>query len=200
MREMLRLTLTLGLICAISSSLLAVANHVTADRIAAVKQQALVDSMREVLPVFDNSPVHDVLDIEHPGLGQVRVYRARQCGTLKAVAFAWVSRVGYSGDIKLLLGVDTLGRLTGLTVLEHSETPGLGAKIIAPGFLAQFKGRSLSNTRWAVTSDNGDIDAITGATISSRAMADAVKDGLEFFRVNAARVQGAPASDTGATP
>jgi electron transport complex protein RnfG len=61
------------------------------------------------------------------------------------------------------------------------ETPGLGAKIREPKFKDRFKNRTLSNTTWAVKKDAGDIDGITGATISSRAVIDAIKEGLEFY-------------------
>ena len=80
-----------------------------------------------------------------------------------------------------MVGVDPNGVITGVEVISHSETPGLGSKITEPQFLGLFPGRSLSNTHWAVKKDGGDIDQITGATISPRAVVAAIYTGLEDF-------------------
>jgi electron transport complex protein RnfG len=72
--------------------------------------------------------------------------------------------------------------INGIEILSHLETPGLGAKIREAKFKDRFENRNLSNTAWAVKKDGGDIDGITGATISSRAVIKRVKEGLEFYR------------------
>ena len=82
---------------------------------------------------------------------------------------------GYSGDIELLVGIDEKGAVSGLRVLNHRETPGLGANITTAGFLDQFKGKKVSDRLEA----KNDVDAISGATISSRAVCKGVKDALE---------------------
>jgi len=71
--------------------------------------------------------------------------------------------------------------VTGIEILSHAETPGLGDKIAHEGFKDQFKGQSLGSADWRVKKDGGDFDQITGATISPRAVVGAVKKGLEFF-------------------
>ena len=71
-----------------------------------------------------------------------------------------------------------------VVVLEQKETPGLGAKIDSSGFRSQFAGLPIGDTRWAVKKDQGDIDAITAATISSRAVTEAVKEGLDIYMTN----------------
>ena len=73
------------------------------------------------------------------------------------------------------------GRTTGVRILVHAETPGLGAKFIDVGFLKQFIGKSLSTSTWKVKKDGGDFDQITGATITPRALVAAIADGLETF-------------------
>ena len=79
------------------------------------------------------------------------------------------------------MGVDPAGRVTGVVVLSHAETPGLGAKATDPKYLEQFRGRSLASARWAVKKDGGDFDQVTGATITPRAIITAIHAGLERF-------------------
>jgi electron transport complex protein RnfG len=95
----------------------------------------------------------------------------------KGRAIAVKSR-GYGGEIELLVGIDEQGKVSGLKVLNHRETPGLGANIVKPDFLNQFKGKTAADKLEAKM----DIDAISGATISSRAVCKGVKDALEKFQ------------------
>jgi electron transport complex protein RnfG len=88
---------------------------------------------------------------------------------------------GYSGNIEIMVGVDPAGAVTGIEILSHAETPGLGAKITQPAFKKQFVGKNLENADWRVKKDGGQFDQITGATISPRAVVGAVHRGLEFF-------------------
>jgi electron transport complex protein RnfG len=81
-----------------------------------------------------------------------------------------------------MLGLDPNGMIYGVEIVRHGETPGLGAKIATPQFRDQFKGRSLSNTEFKLKKDGGDLDQVTGATISPRAIVKAVREGMEFFR------------------
>jgi electron transport complex protein RnfG len=119
------------------------------------------------------------------GTAPVTVYRARKAGVPTAAVFRMAER-GYAGDIVVLMGVDTTGRLLGVRVVKHAETPGLGDKIeIAKAkWVLDFDGKSLGNPsaeKWAVKKDGGDFDQFAGATITPRAVVKAVKRGLEFF-------------------
>ena len=88
-----------------------------------------------------------------------------------------VSARGYSGSINMMVGVDKSGKIIGVKVLKQTETPGLGANVSNPGFLNQFIGKTAKDQ----IEPKKDIDAITGATISSRAVCKGVKDALEKF-------------------
>ncbi len=101
---------------------------------------------------------------------------------LAGVAFKVVAPDGYSGNIFIMVGVDAGGTVTGIEILSHAETPGLGDKIEEGWFKEQFKQKNLDNADWRVKKDGGEFDQITGATISPRAIVGAVKDGLEFYR------------------
>jgi len=112
-------------------------------------------------------------------------FRAREDGEVVAVAIPVVTHRGYSGDIRLLVGVTIDGEITGVRVLEQKETPGLGDKIKADktDWIQDFSGRRLGDPPaedWAVTKDGGIFDQFTGATVSPRAVVGAVKDVLEY--------------------
>jgi len=112
-------------------------------------------------------------------------FRAREEGEVVAVAIPVVTHRGYSGDIRLLVGVTIDGEVTGVRVLEQKETPGLGDKIKADktDWIQDFSGRRLGDPPaedWAVKKDGGIFDQFTGATVSPRAVVGAVKDVLEY--------------------
>ena len=138
------------------------------------------------MPAYDNEPDRDVVSIvtgtDDEGAEIVTEYYIGRSGEeIVGIAFEASSSAGYSGDIDLMVGVDPEGIITGVEVISHAETPGLGSKITESGFLELFHGRDLGNTHWAVKKDGGDIDQITGATISPRAVVEAVYAGLEDF-------------------
>jgi electron transport complex protein RnfG len=117
------------------------------------------------------------------------VYRARKDGAPVAAVFTSIAPNGYSGSIKLLVGVYYDGTLAGVRVINHKETPGLGDKIDEKktNWILQFKGLSLAKpieSQWAVKKDGGEFDQFTGATITPRAVVTAVKSALQFFEQN----------------
>ena len=99
------------------------------------------------------------------------------------VAFRTSSRKGYGGRIDVLVGVLPDGTVNGIEITEQKESPGLGTKVAQPAFTDQFKGKKAPDaTAWSkIKKDNGQIQAITGATISSRAVSEAVRSGLAVF-------------------
>lgn len=112
-------------------------------------------------------------------------FRARRDGEVVAVAIPVVTHRGYSGDIRLLVGIRPNGELTGVRVLEQKETPGLGDKIKAhkTDWIEGFAGRGLGDPPpddWAVKKDGGVFDQFTGATVTPRAVVAAVKRALEY--------------------
>jgi electron transport complex protein RnfG len=135
--------------------------------------------------LHDNDLVADALTIEPAPGTPVRVYRGLRDGSVTAVAFQ-VTGQGYGGEIQVILGLDTQGRMLGARVLSHKETPGLGDKIEVAkgGWILAFDGRSLGDPpehRWAVKKDGGDFDQFSGATITPRGVVRAIKGGLLLF-------------------
>lgn len=187
MKDILRLIVVLTSLCIVSAIALAKIYDLTKGPIAHQKRLEVLRAIKTVLPPYDNEPDRDTVKLpmgvdrrgdEKEGL----FYRGRKDGRLVGVAFKATSPEGYGGDIEVMVGLLPNGMINGVELLSHLETPGLGAKIIEAKFKDRFKNRSLSNTKWAVKKDGGDVDGITGATISSRAVTKAVKEGLEFYR------------------
>jgi electron transport complex protein RnfG len=186
MRDILRLIVVLTCICIASAIALAKVYDLTKGPIAHQKRLEVLRAIKAVLPPYDNEPDRDMvklaMGVDKKGEEiQGVFYRGRKEGRLNGVAFKVSSPEGYGGTIEVMVGLLPDGTVHGMEVLSHLETPGLGAKIREAKFKDRFKKRSLSNTKWAVKKDAGDIDGITGATISSRAVIKAIKGGLEFY-------------------
>ena len=181
MKKALNLMVVLTLTCVIAALSLALADRLTEGRIDAQKKAEKVASIRNVLPAFDNDPLEDKKEID----GQT-FFIGKKAGKITGIALE-AEGEGYSGDIRIMAGIDPAGIITGIEILEQLETPGLGARIEDDSFRAQFRGKSLDNSklvegRLAVKKDNGDIDALTGATISSRGVTEAVDKALSIFQ------------------
>jgi electron transport complex protein RnfG len=201
--SMLRSALILGAFGLAGTSLVAISHALTHDRIEANERAALLQRLHEVVPpeTHDNDLFEDVIRVRSPellGTGEpVPVYRARQGGQPVAAVLAPVAPDGYSGPIRLLVGVRHDGAVMGVRVVSHSETPGLGDQIEhgKSDWIEGFRGRSLSDPEpegWAVERDGGAFDQLTGATITPRAVVRAVHDALRFFRDNRERLFEAP--------
>jgi len=183
----------LSLFVVICILVLLVVRTITAPQIAAAEKQTLIDGFNEVLPahLYDNNPLQDQLHIQHPEhlskLGTkdwVTVYRARKNGQAVGAILQTIAPNGYSGNIYILMGVLANGEVSGVRVLKHAETPGLGDKIelAKHEWVLSFNGRTLTidnQTQWAVKKDGGEFDQFTGATITPRAVVTAVKNAME---------------------
>jgi electron transport complex protein RnfG len=187
MKDILRLVIVLTLISSAAGVILAVTNKVTSGPIASAGQREHTESLTLVLPACDNDPARTKADIVVDGRAWT-FHVARKAGRYAGAAFVAVSRRGYGGDIRLMVGVTAGGTVNRVRVLSQQETPGLGTKVAAAPFISQFDGRTIADTRWAVRKDQGDFDAVTGATISSRAVLEAVRAGLDVYRDHVAEI------------
>lgn len=185
-----RHSLVLGLFCLGFGVVLAMTHGVTADDIASRATEDRLNSLGQVLPpeLYTRSPLDNTLDLKDADGQPVRVYRAEKDGRISAVAYE-IRGTGYAGEIRLMLGVDAGGRILGVRVLAHKETPGLGDKIEVKktDWILRFAGLSLDEPapeRWKVKKDGGQFDQFAGATITPRGVVAAIKRGLEFFRQN----------------
>lgn len=190
MKEILRLCFVLTVIAAVSAGVLAFVDQKTQEPIANALKAEEMAAVESVLPPFDNEADKDTLTLGDESQSY-KFYRGRMEGEIVGAAFTVIAPNGYSGDIKVMVGVDTAGAVVGVAILDHRETPGLGAKIEAAEFRDQYKGRSLENPEvWDVVKDGGIFKQITGATISSRAVTHSVARALEFFEANRVAILG----------
>jgi len=191
-RHMLRMGLILLSFAVVGTGLVALSFLSTQDRIAHNEKMALLRQINALLPPgsYDNDLLNDTLAVVNPNLlgsqEAVTFYRARQQGKPLAVVFMPVAPDGYSGKIRLLVGVRENGQLLGVRVISHQETPGLGDAIEEKRspWINGFTGRSLQNPTeagWRVKRDGGVFDQFTGATITPRAVVKAVQKSLQFY-------------------
>lgn len=157
---MFKSTFVLTLVCLIASALLGATYLVTAEKIDQQAVIALNENLRQVFPEAD--------DFEE----SASYFMAKKQGMI--IGFASVVETsGYGGTIKLLVGIDTQRKLTGVRIMDHTETPGLGANAVKPEFYNQFN--SLTFDKLSLKKEAGEIDAITGATITTNAVIEGVK-------------------------
>jgi len=215
-----RAAVTLGIFGIIGAGLVALTFLVTADRIAENERQALLKSLKEVVRVeYDNKIEEDTLknvfNEELLGPDPITIYRVRKAGQPVAAVMTPVAPDGYSGKIRMLVGVDYQGVIMGVRVVAHNETPGLGDKVEEKrdkrpkgkkwidGFngcsLIDLNGCAVENLNkakikadegWAVKKDGGIFDQFTGATITPRAVVKATHKSLKFYTENRDKIFG----------
>lgn len=206
--NMLKSMGALGLVAILGTALLAGVHDLTEERIAEQERRVVLEQLGQVLPagLYDNSLQDDLIflsdELHFPGGQQVTAYRARKQGEAVAVILRFSATNGYNGNIGLLAGIQADGRLTGVRVTTHKETPGLGdgIEVEKSEWILGFNDRSLQNPEshgWAVQRDGGVFDQFTGATITPRAIVDSVRAALEFYNANRQMLFEHPASSHG---
>lgn len=190
-RAMLIAGAVLMLFAIAGAGLVAYTHQETAARIHENERQTLVRRLNELVPAsaYDNAIYEDTTTVTAPALGSpapLTVYRARKGGEPVAAILTVIAPRGYSGPIKLLVGVYADGRVAGVRAVAHQETPGLGdaIEVDRSPWIEQFAGKALGAppvVAWKVRKDGGAFDQITGATITSRAVVDAVQRALDYF-------------------
>ena len=172
--QMVRFGVILGVICLAATLVLAATYEITKPKIDAELKKEEQDALKEIIPEADNF-INDSVD-------GIEYFKAEKNKSLVGYCIR-VTGTGYNGYIRCIVGIDKNGIIKGARILEHYETPGLGAKIneVKPGetqpwFLRQFEGKPAKEI---FVKQN--IDAITGATISSKAVTDAIRDTVSKF-------------------
>lgn len=199
LKHMGRSALLLGLFALVGTALVALTYTQTKQRIAESERAYMLRSLNAVIPKdwYNNDLFSDFIEIrssKYLGTEEpVQVFRARHDEEPVAVAFTVVAPDGYVAPIKILVGLDIRGEITGVRILTHQETPGLGDKIEErrSDWVLGFDGHSLLNTNkeeWQVKRDGGQFDQLTGATITPRAVVKAVRNALLFFNENKDRL------------
>ena len=180
---LINMFVALFVICVVSGGVLGVVYNATKEPIAAAETAKKTEAIKNVLPEFNElkeTKVKSVMeDVEIP------FYLAYDAdNNFIGAAVETFTNKGFSGNISLMVGILADGTLKNISVLQHAETPGLGSKMTEPTFKDQFNGKKADSFNIKVKKDGGDVDAITAATISSRAFCDAVNRALLTFENN----------------
>lgn len=177
------MVLVLLVITGVSSAAVGGVYILTKEPIAAAKEDKINRAIQEVMPGFDNQPAAEATTQEVDG-ESVKIYPAKNGGTLQGYAIETFSKNGFGGKLTLMVGIQTDGTIKGVSVIEQKETPGLGDKIekSKSDFSLQFEGKNPADFKLAVKKDGGDVDAITASTITSRAFTDAVDRAYKLFQ------------------
>lgn len=177
------MVLTLFAITLVSATALSVVYNMTKGPIEESKKAKTVSALAGVLPEFDNNPAENIKTIEIDGL-PAKIYTAQKGDDVVGYAVETVTKQGFSGEIKMMVGFTANGEIKNIEVLEHNETPGLGSKMADEGnpLLVSFMGKNPADLKMSVKKDGGDIDVITASTISSRAYTDAVDRAYRVFQ------------------
>lgn len=179
----------------IASAAVGYVQTLTAGPIEAAKEAKQVNAIRQVIPgEFDNDPNADVWKVQTPDGGELEFYPAKKNGELVGTAVKTYTNNGFGGKIWLMVGFNPDGTISNYSVLEHKETPGLGSKMDT-WFVKDGKGdiigKNPGGNGLKVSKDGGEVDAITAATISSRAFLDAVNRASAALSGNADASSGA---------
>lgn len=180
----LNLLITLGAITLVAGLTLGYVYEWTKAPIAKAQMDKQLRAIEAVVKGYDNNPVLEkFLAVTPDGKDSLEMFPAKRNGELIGMAVKTKSSRGYSGDIWIMVGFSMQGDIQNIVVIEHKETPGLGSKLTDPKFLNQFLEKNPGQTNLNVKKDGGTIDAITGATISSRAFSEAVQLAYETFQL-----------------
>ena len=167
----------------VAGALLGWVNEVTAEPIAQANAKTLSDAIAVVVPGFDNNPAEAPETIEVSGVSY-KIYKATKGGEFIGAAVESSSN-GFGGTLTVLVGFDPEGNIIDYSLLSHSETPGLGSKAadwFTKGAKGDITGKNPGNAPLVVSKDGGEIDAITAATITTRAFLQAVNNAYAAYK------------------
>lgn len=186
----LGMLMSLLVITLVSGLSLGYVNDLTVGPKAKAKLEKKVNALKLVLPTFDNNPVEDMKLVKSEKVADsIEIYPAYLNNEFVGAAVIGSTEKGFSGLVKIMIGFNPSGVVENVVVLEQKETPGLGTKMAEDKFLKQFKGANLSTFNLKVKKDGGEVDALTGATISTRAFCDAAQTAYEAFIKNNSQLE-----------
>jgi electron transport complex protein RnfG len=162
----------LTVVSLVSALALAFTYSGTKEAIAQVEVKRTLAALKQVLPEFDNDPGAEKTLVE--GDEETEIYPAKKDGQTVGTAIKTYTDKGFAERIWLMVGFDTDKKIINISVLKQKETPGLGTKMKEPKFRDQFKGKDPASFKMTVKKDGGEVDAISAATITSRAFCEAV--------------------------
>lgn len=176
------MVLSLTLISLVASACLGFVYEMTKKPIEISNLNKKLSAVKQVVPEFTNNPNDEMFRLATEEGDSLEVYPAKSDGKIVGYAVNTFTSKGFSGKISLMAGFRPDGTIISITVLEQKETPGLGTKMTEPAFKDQFNDKNPGQFKLKVKKDGGQVDAITAATISSRAFCDAVQKAYNTLR------------------
>ena len=191
------MVLVLFTITLLSSAAVGGVYMLTKEPIAQAKVAAVNNALKQVLPEYESTTSQTIEVAELP----IVTHTATVADKAVGYAVESISKNGFGGAVRLMVGFDAEGKILNINVLEQKETPGLGTKMADEGnvLLLSLKDKNAAEVNMTVKKDGGDIDALTAATISSRAYAEAVAVAYEAYKVASGKQSEAGDVATGAT-
>ncbi|MBT8261340.1 MAG: RnfABCDGE type electron transport complex subunit G [Bacteroidia bacterium] len=181
----INMTVTLFVITIVAGVSLGFINDITKGPKAQAKLERKINALKSVLPEFNNNPVESVKRVKSDlAKDSIEIYTAYMDNKQTGTAVVGSSEKGYGGLVKVMVGFNPDGSIKNITVLEQKETPGLGTKMKDEKFIRQFRGKHPSVFNLKVRKDQGDVDALTGATITTRAFTEATQMAYDVFVEN----------------
>lgn len=180
---LLNMFIAMFVISVVSGGVLGVVYNATKEPIAAAETAKKTEAIKNVLPEFNELKETTIKsELEDAELPFHLAYDSDN--NFIGAAVETFTNKGFSGNISLMVGILADGTVNNISVLQHAETPGLGSKMSEPSFKDQFNNKNANSFNFNVKKDGGDVDAITAATISSRAFCDAVNRAISTFENN----------------
>jgi electron transport complex protein RnfG len=178
----INMVVTLFVITIVAGVSLGFVNEITLEPKAKAKLAKKVSGLKQVLPTFDNNPVEELKLIKsEKAKDSIEMYPAFNAGEFVGAAVIGSSEKGFSGLVKIMVGFKPNGEIQNIVVLEQKETPGLGTKMKDEKYIQQYRDKNPSEFDLRATKDGGKIDALTGATITTRAFSEATQMAYEEF-------------------
>ena len=166
----------------ISAGLLALVYQKTKEPIQEAQNNMIAEGLKEVVKTeFDNNPFDEKISVKQ-GKNHFTLYPARKEGYITSIVMKSSSNKGFGGKMDVIVSFLLDGRVGDFKVINHKETPGLGSKVNDESFRKNIQGKNPSSEGFKVRQDGGEVDAITGATISSRALIDAIQKAYEGYQ------------------
>ncbi len=180
---LMNMIIVLVIVAGLSALILGFVHQITQEPIKKAKNAKELEAITDVIYTeFDNNPFEEKTIITTPdNRHKLKLYSARKDGKITSVAVKTFSNKAFGGKMELIVGFFLDGTISGYKVIQHSETPGLGSKVNDSKFHDQFQGINPGKTLFKVRQDGGEIDAVTAATISSRAVIDAIQRAFDAY-------------------
>lgn len=181
-RTFFKMLAALTVIAVLSAFALSSVYSLTRQPIEKAKDRRQLEAISQVVEEFDNNPYAEKMIIFTPDKKhKLELFPARKNGSINSFAIKSYSDNGFGGRIELIAGFYIDGTVKSFKIIQHNETPGLGSKADEPRFKKQFDGFDPARHKFKVRQDGGEIDGITAATITSRAVIDAIQRAVDAY-------------------